>query len=137
MPMLTYASAAEHAFVNRRLYLAEAWAEDRERRRQAGVPDEVVFATKPHLVIDMLKEETAAGTPFRYLCGDPGYGRDPDLRAFCHDRQIGYVLAVPVDLTADRRAQRKRAGRSPAGPRQPGHLGTPRLRAEHQGHPPV
>ncbi len=98
MPMLTYASAAGHAFVNRRLYLPESWTQDSQRRRQAGVPDEVVFATKPALVIDMLKEEIAAGTPFRYLCGDSGYGRDPDLRAFCHGRQIGYVLAVPVDL---------------------------------------
>ncbi|MGP3921540.1 IS701 family transposase [Nonomuraea sp. 10N515B] len=98
MPMLTYAAAAGHAFVNRRLYLPEDWTADPDRRRQAGVPDEVVFATKPHLVIDMLIEEIAAGTPFRYLCGDSGYGRDPDLRAFCHDRQIGYVLAVPVDL---------------------------------------
>jgi SRSO17 transposase len=62
------------------------------------VPAELVFATKPALVIDMLGEEIAAGTPFRYLCGDCGYGRDPDLRAFCHDQQIGYVLAVPVDL---------------------------------------
>src|SRR5690606_12805835 len=70
MPMLTYASAAGHAFVNRRLYLPETWTDDPERRKQAGVPDEVVFATKPHLVIDMLKEEIAAGTPFRYLCGD-------------------------------------------------------------------
>lgn len=68
------------------------------RRKEAGVPDEVDFATKPALVIDMLAEENAAGTPFRYLCGDSGYGRDPHLRAFCHDRQIGYVLAVPVDL---------------------------------------
>ncbi|MFD1537916.1 hypothetical protein [Nonomuraea guangzhouensis] len=29
---------------------------------------------------------------------DCGYGRDPDLHAFCHDHEIGYMLAVPVDL---------------------------------------
>ncbi|MEU7003662.1 IS701 family transposase [Nonomuraea sp. NPDC046570] len=98
MPMLTYASAAGHAFINRRLYLPESWANAPGRRKEAGIPDKVVFATKPALVIDMLTEEIAAGTPFRYLCGDSGYGRDPDLRAFCHEQEIGYVLAVPVDL---------------------------------------
>ncbi|MEU7990604.1 IS701 family transposase [Streptosporangium canum] len=98
MPMLTYASSAGHAFVNRRLYLPEAWAHDAERRGRARVPEHVVFRTKPQLVIDMLTEELAAGTPFRYLCADAGYGRDPHLRAFCHDRALGYVMAVPVDL---------------------------------------
>ena len=27
-----------------------------------------------------------------------GYGRDPGLRAFCHDHTITYVMAVPLDL---------------------------------------
>ncbi|MFG1959603.1 IS701 family transposase [Nonomuraea sp. NPDC049028] len=98
MPMLTYASSAGHAFVNRRLYLPESWANDPQRRKEAGIPAQLLFATKPALFIDMLSEEITAGTPFRYLCGDSGYGRDPDLRAFCHTQHIGYVLAVPVDL---------------------------------------
>ncbi|MGJ6970120.1 IS701 family transposase [Streptosporangium sp. G11] len=98
MPMLTYASEVGHAFVNRRLYLPESWAVDAERRGRAVVPGHVAFRTKPQLVIDMLTEELAAGTPFRYLCADAGYGRDPHLRAFCHERALGYVMAVPVDL---------------------------------------
>jgi SRSO17 transposase len=98
MPMLTYASASGHAVVNRRLYLPEAWSGDPQRRARAGVPDHVAFRTKPQLMIDMLTEEIAAGTPFRYLCADSGYGRDPHLRAFCHERGLGYVMAVPVDL---------------------------------------
>ncbi|GAA2916025.1 IS701 family transposase [Streptosporangium fragile] len=98
MPMLTYASEVGHAFVNRRLYLPESWAHDTGRRGRAGVPEHVVFRTKPQLVIDMLAEELAAGTPFRYLCADTGYGRDPYLRAFCHERALGYVMAVPADL---------------------------------------
>ncbi|MFC4898677.1 IS701 family transposase [Streptosporangium amethystogenes subsp. fukuiense] len=98
IPLLTYASDAGHAFVNRRLYLPEAWAHDGERRGRAGVPEYMAFRTKPQLVIDMLGEEIAAGTPFRYLCADAGYGRDPHLRAFCHERALGYVMAVPVDL---------------------------------------
>ncbi|MEU7990600.1 IS701 family transposase [Streptosporangium canum] len=98
MPMLTYASEAGHAFINRRLYLPEGRAGDGQRRRVAGVPEQVAFATKPQQVVDMLAEERQMGTPFRYLAADSGYGRDPGLRAFCHTNKIAYVMAVPVDL---------------------------------------
>jgi SRSO17 transposase len=56
--MLTYATTAGHAFLDRRLYLPEEWAEDRERCRAAGIPDEVGFATKPEPAV-------AAGVPSR------------------------------------------------------------------------
>jgi SRSO17 transposase len=98
MPMLTYASMAGHAFVNRRLYLPKAWTSDPARLKAAGVPVTVVFATKPQLVMAMVAEELAAGTPFRYFTADSGYGRDPALRDFFHTRALSYVVAVPVDL---------------------------------------
>ncbi|MEU3169394.1 IS701 family transposase [Streptosporangium sp. NPDC006930] len=111
MPMLTYASAVGHAFINRRLYLPENWADDEERRKVAGVPERVTFATKPQQVIDMLEEERRAGTPFRYLAADSGYGRDLGLRAYCHTHQIAYVMAVPVGLPLlDVRGSGERAG---------------------------
>jgi SRSO17 transposase len=63
--MLTYATTAGHAFLDRRLYLPEEWAEDRERCRAAGIPDEVGFATKPEPAVAMLEEAVAAGVPSR------------------------------------------------------------------------
>ncbi|WUS52607.1 transposase [Streptomyces mirabilis] len=47
MVMLTYATADGHAFIDRHLYLPEEWTNDRRRCREAGVPDEIVFATSP------------------------------------------------------------------------------------------
>jgi SRSO17 transposase len=58
----------------------------------------VVFTTKPHLVTRMLADAIAAGVMFSYFTADSGYGRDPALRGFCHDRDVAYVMAVPVDL---------------------------------------
>src|SRR5215213_6358299 len=46
---LAYASPRGRAFLDRALYLPQDWAEDDARRREAGVPPEVVFATKPEL----------------------------------------------------------------------------------------
>jgi SRSO17 transposase len=101
MVMLTYATAAGHAFVDRRLYLPEEWTAGRERCREAGVPDEVAFATKPELAIAMLEQARAARVPFTWVLADAGYGRDPQLRAWCHRKAVLYVLGVPVDLPLD------------------------------------
>jgi hypothetical protein len=47
----------------------------------------------------MLKRCLAdAALVFSWFVADCGYGRDPVLRQFCHDNQLSYVLAVPVDL---------------------------------------
>ncbi|WSA27262.1 hypothetical protein OG884_04410 [Streptosporangium sp. NBC_01755] len=34
----------------------------------------------------------------KWDAADADYGRDPDLREFCHRREVAYALAVPVDL---------------------------------------
>ena len=60
---LGYASAKGRAFLDRELYLPEAWAMDAARRREAGVPEEVAFATKPELARRMLERAFAAGVP--------------------------------------------------------------------------
>ena len=43
---LAYASAEGTAFIDRALYLPREWTDDRARRLEAGVPEEVRFATK-------------------------------------------------------------------------------------------
>jgi SRSO17 transposase len=98
LPMLTYAGEQGHAFIDRRLYLPEAWANDPARRTRAGVPRPVVFRTKPELVIDMLTDTFAARVPFGWFTADSGYGRDPQLRKFLHVNTVRYVMEVPVDL---------------------------------------
>jgi SRSO17 transposase len=52
---LTFASSRGHALIDRALYLPEARAADEEHRELAGIPDEVVFATKPQLAGDLLE----------------------------------------------------------------------------------
>ena len=46
---LAYASARGRTLLDRELYLPQVWAEDWERRREAGVPESVGFRTKPQL----------------------------------------------------------------------------------------
>ncbi|MEU9386828.1 IS701 family transposase [Streptomyces sp. NPDC048279] len=101
MMMLSYATAAGHAFIDRRLYLPEDWTTDRDRCREAGIPDAVAFATKPEPAIAMLEQARSAQVPFARILADAGYGRDPQLRAWCHRQSAPYVFGVPVYLLPD------------------------------------
>ena len=58
---LAYASGRGQAFIDRELYLPEEWAEDKERRERAGVPEEVGMRTKPELAKEMLERALDAG----------------------------------------------------------------------------
>ena len=63
-----------------RLYLPKEWATDRTRRRQAGVPKEVTFKTKPAIALEQLRWACAASLPRGVVLMDAGYGADTDLR---------------------------------------------------------
>jgi SRSO17 transposase len=91
---LLYASSKGYAFIDRALYLPEEWTADRVRCREAGIPDEVGFATKGELAQQMLARAFAAGVPADWVVGDTVYGYD-ELRMFLEEQQKNYVLAVP------------------------------------------
>jgi SRSO17 transposase len=91
---LSYASSKGAAFIDRALYLPEEWTQDRVRCRQAGIPDEVAFATKGELAQQMLARAFAAGVPAEWVVGDTVYGYD-ELRLWLEEQQKKYVLAVP------------------------------------------
>ncbi|GII67523.1 hypothetical protein Skr01_76080 [Sphaerisporangium krabiense] len=90
-----YATPAGRALLDRRLYLPEhTWLADSDRCHAAGVPDEVGFAIKPALAIQMLLAALEAGVQALWVSGDEVYGQDPRLRAALQERRMGYVLAI-------------------------------------------
>jgi SRSO17 transposase len=94
----TYASGHGHATVAARLYLPAEWADD-ELRRRAKIPDEVTFATKPQLAVQILAEFHAHRQLPPFITGDEVYGNNPALRSWCEQHQVGYVLGVPCSFT--------------------------------------
>ena len=94
---LTYATPNGHTFLDRALYLPQEWADAQERRKQACVPEEIVFATKPQLAKAMLKRALDAGVPAAWVTADSVYGDDAALRAFLQERGQAYVMAIASD----------------------------------------
>ena len=78
-----YVSRHGHAFIDRALYLPEAWTDDPARLSAAHVPPGVTFATKPRLALAMIGRAIAAGVPFAWVAADSvdGRGRDRDRPA--------------------------------------------------------
>ncbi|MEU4789737.1 IS701 family transposase [Micromonospora tulbaghiae] len=91
---LVYATDAGHAMLDTALYLPKSWCDDAEHRAEAGVPQQVRFATKPQLASRMIATAVTAGLPCRWVAGDEAYGNDPRLAAQLRQMRRGYVLAV-------------------------------------------
>ena len=89
-----YATSRGRALVDRELYLPKSWTEDPDRCREAGVPADVQFATKPELARMMLGRALDAGVPAAWVTADEAYGRDGKFRAWLEQRRVGYVVAV-------------------------------------------
>ncbi len=91
---LAYASAKGRTLLDRELYLPQVWVEDWERRREAGVPEDAVFWTKPRLAQLMLERAVESGVPFGWVAGDEVYGNDRNLRLWLERQGVPHVLAI-------------------------------------------
>jgi SRSO17 transposase len=80
--------------VAHRLYLPEVWANDPDRRKQAKVPEDIVFKTKPQIALDQLRAAHAAGIPLGTVLADSGYGYDSQFREGI--TKLGLLYAVGI-----------------------------------------
>jgi SRSO17 transposase len=95
---LTYATSRGHALIGRALYLSGGCAADEEHRELAGVPEEVLFATKPQLAAALLEHAQSLEIRAAFVAGDEVHG-GRELRRGIRPRGMGYVLAVRANHT--------------------------------------
>ena len=77
-----------------RLYLPHEWADDRARRKQAGVPEEVQFETKPAIALEQIRAAVDQGVPQAPVVADAGYGTDSQFREALRELELPYVVAI-------------------------------------------
>ena len=92
----SYVSRRGHAFIDRSLYLPQAWTDDPERMTAAHVPGHVSFATKPHIARRMITRAITAKVPFSFVAADSVYGTG-EIETALRKAGKGYVLGVAAN----------------------------------------
>jgi SRSO17 transposase len=91
------------------LFLPQSWSEDRQRCRQAGIPDDLVYRPKWQIALEQLDRSSSNGIHPNWLTFDEGYGHCPGFVAGLDERQQSFVGEVPRTfscLAAHRSGQR-------------------------------
>jgi SRSO17 transposase len=81
------------------LYLPEEWCSDNARRRQAKIPERVVFQTKPQLASELVERASGWELPAAPILADCAYGDDSAFRTRLHALEREYLLAVSAQAS--------------------------------------
>src|SRR6266702_1510918 len=92
-----YVTTTGQAWVDFDVYMPARWADDLPRRRAAGIPADLEFATRPQLAMRQLERLTAAGLPAQWVAFDEVYGRSEQLRKTAARAGLAYAAIIPCD----------------------------------------
>jgi len=103
------------------LYLPRSWTDDAPRRREARIPADVEFKTKPQQAIDMIRRAVEAGIATGVVLADCGFGDSNDFRDGARTR----VALRRRRRVEDQGVACRRLGRQARTPDQPARARTP------------
>jgi SRSO17 transposase len=91
---LSLATEAASVPIAWRLYLPRQWCDDAKRRRPAGVPESVTFATKPELALQQIWAARTAGVPLGIVLADAAYGNKCAFREALKAMELAYAVGI-------------------------------------------
>jgi SRSO17 transposase len=77
-----------------RLYLPESWTGNAERRREAGIPDQIEFRKKWELALELIDQARQWNIPDQIVLADAGYGDVTAFREGLQSRNLLYAVGV-------------------------------------------
>ena len=80
------------------LFLPESWSNDRQRCRQAGIPDDVVYRPKHLIALELLDRSETNGVHLEWINADIWYAEKPDFLTGLEQRPYRYVVEIPRNL---------------------------------------
>lgn len=81
------------------LYLPRDWANDTARRKQAKIPDDVIYRKKTDIALDQVRRSMGNGIRFSALTFDEFYGRDRQFLDGLESLGQNYVGEIPSDFS--------------------------------------
>ena len=91
---LSLATMSQQLPVDFELYLPKSWANNKARRAEGHIPDEVRFQTKPELALRMIERAIADKHPMAVVLADAAYGTSSAFRLSLRILGLDYALAV-------------------------------------------
>lgn len=92
---LAYAADDFHCLLDGELFLPESWSNDRERCREAGIPEGMAYRPKTEIALELYDRAMANGVRFAWLTYDEGYGAKPEFLRDLDGRKQPFVAEVP------------------------------------------
>ena len=81
------------------LFLSEEWAADRDRRHEAGIPEDLVYRPKWQIALEEVDHALAQQVPLDWLTFDEEYGKAPEFVRGLDKRKLRFVGEVPKILS--------------------------------------
>jgi len=97
---LGYATPEFHCLLSSALFLPESWSMDRERCREAGIPDNLVHRPKWQIALEQHQQALEQGVQLTWVTADEAYGRPVEFHLELTRRRQLYVVEVPVNFYA-------------------------------------
>jgi SRSO17 transposase len=97
---LGYACDDFHCLLDEDLFVPESWSQDRERCREAGIPDDVVYRPKSEIALELHARATHNGVRFEWLTFDEWYGSKPEFLRTLDRRGQKFVAEVHKHFSA-------------------------------------
>jgi SRSO17 transposase len=91
---LSVANRSEHVPIDFELYVPERWFADKERRRKARIPDELVFKTKPEIALDLIARARENEIPGNIILADAAYGDSSAFRESLREQGFDFAVAI-------------------------------------------
>ena len=91
---LSVATRTEHLPLDFELYLPASWTDDPKRRREAKIPDGVVFKTKLDLALEMIERAVQDEVPGDILLADSAYGDSHSFRETVRLLGLDYAVGI-------------------------------------------
>ena len=79
-------------------FLPEAWDENLQRRRKAGIPEELSYRPKYEIALDEVDRARTNGVWFSWLTADGWYGQKPKFVEGLRRRNQRFVVEIPCNF---------------------------------------
>jgi hypothetical protein len=95
---LGYARDDFHCLIDGELYLPEDWANDPERRKEAGIPEDMSYRSKWQIALELYDRAVGNGLHFDWLTFDEWYGGKPGFLRGLSARGQRFVGEIPRNV---------------------------------------